>query len=79
MIGAHEGEDEGALGLAGGAFAGDAVFLGFSASGFIGGGCLQLVLDLVVKRRQVVAYGVDPGQAVHLVLGTLLGELRLEL
>ncbi|MFF0066542.1 hypothetical protein ACFYRC_34435 [Streptomyces sp. NPDC005279] len=40
LIGAHEGEGEGALGLAGGGFVGDAVFLGFSASGFIGGSCL---------------------------------------
>jgi hypothetical protein len=40
LVGADEGKGEGALGLGGGAFAGDAVFLGFGASGFICGGCL---------------------------------------
>ena len=50
LVGADEGEGEGVLGLGGGAFAGDGVFLGFGVSGFMGGGCLGCV---AVRSRDV--------------------------
>ncbi|MDQ0938525.1 hypothetical protein QFZ67_000230 [Streptomyces sp. V1I1] len=66
LVGSNEGEGEGALGLGGGAFAGDAVFLGFGA-----GRAVQLMREQVVRGLPVVENG-------HPVGIVSLGDLAIE-